>query len=1020
MLFEREAQEAALAGALRQDGGVVAVRGETGTGRTALLRLLGHLATGRGARVLRAGGAPAERDFPFGVVRQLVLPLHGEAALPPLAAKLLQSAAGPGCDDAVTLHGLHVLLVSLAARKPVVVLVDDVRWADEPSLRALAFLAGRLRGTRVLLGVVLPDAPRAPALQELARAAGVRARPLSADGTRRVAAARIGAGLEPAFATACHELTGGRPKELDELLSRAFAQRLTGRAADCVPLRDLGAALRRERLRLLVRREPEVEALARAVVTLGRHAEPELVTRLAGLDAAACAEARALLGDAWLSTAVDGRLVPEPALVRVVEETRSAASTAEAHRAAAALLTAQGFPPEHVAAQLLSVDTLRGDEDIATLRTAAVAAQRRGAPDLAARYLRRALLDVPPGDPGRARLLTELAAAEPDPRAAVRYLVQAAPLLPPGRERAEAVARIPLTAAARGPLVTELVRAVTDPGKPEAAERGPLATHHARAVTDPGEPEAAAREPLATGLAPTVTERHNRETAATPGPLATDLAHTDPRKPKATTAILPTRGPSATDPAPTVTEPHDRETAATPGPLATELARTDPDEPEPAACGTLVTEQTHPTPNDPDLAPRLEARDWFTALEDPGRPAAAAERLRRLPDRPTNPGDRELRAVLLLTATLGGRITADEAARHASLLLDHEPASTVRAGTALRIVPLVLIAAGRPDSVTSWLASAGGPRASTATRVLVDVHQALALLARGRFAEAGEPAQRAFRAADPGSYDVLALPATTLALVADSARSRELARQVLDGLPDADDLAVFAVRRGLQGMLAARENPDAALAQFLDRGRLLDRAGWRNPAIYAWRGSAALLARRLGRIEQARQLAEEHHRHSVAWGAPALVGRSLRVLAALGGRRQAVELLREAVELLDGAPDELEAAKACADLGTCLRETEPEASRRWLARARELAESCGAGRLEAREDGTHAELPRPAAELTAGEATVGRLAAGGRTNTEIAVELSISRRAVEKHLTSLYRKLKIDGRAQLASVLDRR
>ncbi|NBH01908.1 helix-turn-helix transcriptional regulator, partial [Amycolatopsis sp. SID8362] len=80
------------------------------------------------------------------------------------------------------------------------------------------------------------------------------------------------------------------------------------------------------------------------------------------------------------------------------------------------------------------------------------------------------------------------------------------------------------------------------------------------------------------------------------------------------------------------------------------------------------------------------------------------------------------------------------------------------------------------------------------------------------------------------------------------------------------------------------------------------------------------------------------------------------------------------------------------------------------------------GRLEARADGTfgHAELSRPPAELTAGEATVARLAADGRTNTEIAGELSISRRAVEKHLTSLYRKLKIDGRAQLPSVLGAR
>ncbi|WP_410638410.1 AAA family ATPase [Amycolatopsis sp. lyj-346] len=897
MLFGRETQDAVLTEAVQESGGVVVVRGEAGTGRSALLRRLGRLAAGRGARVLRAGGSPAERDFRFGVVRQLVLPLLDdpcEAALPPLAGKLIRSLAGPvpaGDDDVRLRYGLHVLLVSLAETGPVVALVDDLRWADAPSLRALAFLAVRLRGTRVSLGVVLPGTPRAPVLQEIARTAGheVVARPLSPAGTHAMVASRIGTRPDPAFATTCHDLTGGRPKDLDELLSRAFARRLGRTAGDCEALRELGAAVRRERLRSLVRREPEVEAFARAVVTLGRHAEPELVARLAGLDEAACAEARTLLGDAWLSTAVDGRLVPEPALVRVVEQTRTAAGTAAAHRAAAALLTAHGFPPEQVAAQLLSVDTLRGREEVATLRAAAVAAQRRGARDLAARYLRRALLDVPPGQPGRARLLTELAAAEADPQAVVRYLVQAAPLLPAGRERAEAVARIPLVAAARGPLVTELVRTVA-------------------------------------------------------------------------------------------------------------------------------------RPDEPDLARRLEARDWFAALEEPDRPAAAGARLRQLPDRPRGPGERELRAVLLLAATLGGRVSAEEAARHAMLLLDHEPARTVRAGTALRIVPLVLTAAGRPDAVTSWLASAGGPRATTTTRVLVDVHRALALLSRGRFAEAAEPAERAFRAAEPGSYDVLALPATTLALVADAARRRDLARQVLDGLPRSEDLAVFAVRRGLRGMLAAREDPDAALAQFLDRGRLLDRAGWRNPAIHPWRGSAALLALRLGRTGQARQLAEEHHRLSVAWGAPATVGRSLRVLAALADRRRAVELLREAVELLDGAPDELEAAKACADLGTRLRQAEPETARRLLARARQLAESCGAGRLEGQEDGAfgHVEPSRSMPELTAGEATVARLAAGGRTNAEIAEELRISRRAVEKHLTGLYRKLKIDGRAQLASALGER
>lgn len=911
MLLERETQftvlEDAVLAAEGGAGGLLVIRGAAGAGGSALLRQLARIAGGRGARILRSSGAPAEQAFPLGVVRQLVLPMlddPGEPALPAVARTVLRSLAEPAAHPAgaaLLLHGLHVLLASLAGTGPVVVLVDDLRWADEQSLRALAFLTARLRGTRILLGVVLPDglAARTPLVQEIAPAARyeVRAEPLSLAGTGRLVAARFDAGPEPEFAAACHELTGGRPKDLHALLARAFSHRLTAKAGDCARLRALGAAARRERLRFLVRRDPEVEAFARAVVVLGRHAEPALVARLSGLDDAACAAARAVLAGAWLTTAVDGRLIPEPALVRVVEETVTSAETAAAHRAAAGLLTEQGFPPEHVATQLLSVDALCGAGEIETLRAAAAEARRRGAPDLAARYLRRALLDVPPECAGRARLLVELAAAEPDPRSAVRYLVQAAPLLPTVRDRAAAVARIPLTATARGPLVTELVRAVAGPLGPAGALDG-----------------------------------------------------------------------------------HDR-----------------------------------------DLALRLEARDWFAALEDPARLAAAPDRLRELPDGPAGPGpaERELRAVLLLAATLAGRLPATEVARRAAVLLDHEPARTVRAGAALQIVPLVLIAAGRADLATPWLAQAGEAGATAETRVFVDVHRALALLSAGRIAEAREPAGRAFRTAEPGGYDVLALPATTLGLVADGTRSRELAERVLDGIPAGDDLALFAVHRGLRGMLAARDDPDAALAQFLDRGRRLDRAGWRNPAVYPWHGSAAVLAHRLGRTEEAGRLAEEHHRRCLAWGAPATVGRSLRVLATLAEDRRAVDLLREAVELLGGSPDEFETAKACADLGARLRTTEPEAAQRLLARAQRLAESCGAGRLVPREDGTfgHAEPARTAAELTTGEATVARLAVLGRTNPEIADELNISRRAVEKHLTSLYRKLKIEGRPQLASVL---
>jgi DNA-binding CsgD family transcriptional regulator len=55
--------------------------------------------------------------------------------------------------------------------------------------------------------------------------------------------------------------------------------------------------------------------------------------------------------------------------------------------------------------------------------------------------------------------------------------------------------------------------------------------------------------------------------------------------------------------------------------------------------------------------------------------------------------------------------------------------------------------------------------------------------------------------------------------------------------------------------------------------------------------------------------------------------------------------------------------------------------------------------------------------LTASELRVARRAADGRTNREIAQELFVTTKAVEKHLASVYRKLGVGGRAMLAGRL---
>ena len=115
--------------------------------------------------MLSARGSELERDFAFGIVRQLLEPLLARASAEE-RARLLDGVAGlaepvfavsttePSTDPAYgTLRGLYWLLANAAEEGPLVLAIDDLQWADEPSLRLLHFLAGRLEGMAV--GVVV-------------------------------------------------------------------------------------------------------------------------------------------------------------------------------------------------------------------------------------------------------------------------------------------------------------------------------------------------------------------------------------------------------------------------------------------------------------------------------------------------------------------------------------------------------------------------------------------------------------------------------------------------------------------------------------------------------------------------------------------------------------------------------------------------------------------------------------------------------------------------------------------------
>ncbi len=200
------------------------------------------------------------------------------------------------------------------------------------------------------------------------------------------------------------------------------------------------------------------------------------------------------------------------------------------------------------------------------------------------------------------------------------------------------------------------------------------------------------------------------------------------------------------------------------------------------------------------------------------------------------------------------------------------------------------------------------------------------------------------------------------------------------------------------------------------------------PQIIAWRSSAAEVCLWLGRLDRARSLAAEELELARAIGAPRAIGVALRAcaLAETGARR--LELLREAVTVLETSQGALELARCRIDLGAALVRTgRREDARGPLRAGQEGAVAAGATPLVER---AHSELlatgarPRRAAAagrdgLTPSELRVTEMAASGQTNREIAQALFVTEKTVETHLGRAFMKLGVRSRKQLAQALDR-
>jgi DNA-binding CsgD family transcriptional regulator len=419
-----------LAAARRGEGRFVLVEGPAGIGKSALVAAGRAQADLDGYLVLSGAGGELEGDFPYGVVRQL----FSSALASPGSEEWLEGAAGLArtaleradqdssqlgdSSPLEALHGLYWLTVNMGATRPILIAVDDVHWCDGASLRFLLYLRRRLEGLPVFLLVAARTGE--PGVDEhllgLLGATGgsdvLRPQPLSREATAALLRSALSEEPDLSFVAAAHAATAGNPFLLSELIT-TLVDRDTRPTADAAGhVSTIGPqGVRSAILRRLGRLGEGATTFARAAAVLGSGAELRHAAALAELsDETAAGLVEALVRTQMLRD--ERRLSFVHPLVRAaIYLDVPVTMRAQMHAKAARILSDAGAGDDAIAAHLLETDPAGEESVVEQLRAAARRAAGKGAMDVAATYLRRALAE-PPAGAERAAVLRELGAAE--------------------------------------------------------------------------------------------------------------------------------------------------------------------------------------------------------------------------------------------------------------------------------------------------------------------------------------------------------------------------------------------------------------------------------------------------------------------------------------------------------------------------------------------------------------------------------------------------------------------------------
>ena len=364
---EREARalEGALGRALSGEGGVVAVSGEAGIGKTTLARALGQVAAKRGVPLLWGrgvdSGAPA-----FWPWRQVVrgrmetvddVTLRAEVgggagelvrAVPELGSRLGLEPSPLG-EGRVRLFDAFASFLRRASRSTgLLVVLDDLQWADGGSLRLVEHLGEDLTSSRVLLLIAYRSSEGAAgeavaALDAVRTVDRIGLRGLPVEAVHHELSSASGRVVSGALSARVHVLTGGNPLYLSEL-ARLLAEDVSaGKPVDEGWPHAVPATVRALVRRRLGRLANRIQAVLHAAAVVGSEFSVAVVAAMVRVPAMACLGALDEAGAAGLveASSQPGRQRFVHALIReAVHADLPAAEQVRLHLAAADALEA--------------------------------------------------------------------------------------------------------------------------------------------------------------------------------------------------------------------------------------------------------------------------------------------------------------------------------------------------------------------------------------------------------------------------------------------------------------------------------------------------------------------------------------------------------------------------------------------------------------------------------------------------------------------------------------------------------